>query len=347
MATQPLTAHARDIVVIGCSAGGVQALPKITHQLPADLPASVFVVQHMAPSPPAYLVEILKRTALIDVTWAEQGERIERSHVYVCPPDLHLLFTDHHLQLSRAARENRARPSIDKLFRSAAARYGARVVGIVLTGLLDDGVSGLAAIKSAGGVAIVQDPTDAEFPELPTHALQTVRADRTLPIDAIGRAIVELTHQHAPQVAIPPVVAIEADVDAREVARPSDLAMLGEQSTISCPDCAGPTWLVGEVGARRYRCYLGHVTSARELLDDSDVQVESALWSAVRALHDRATTLDTLASDAARAGNAQASQTYAERAKETRGQAELAHKFMLDLARPHSRARGRRGAGHP
>ena len=106
------------------------------------------------------------------------------------------------------------------------------------------------------------------------------------------------------------------------------------QATISCPDCGGPTWLVGEAGTRRYRCYLGHVTSARELIDDSDVQVESALWSAVRALHDRATTLETLASDAARAGNMQTSQTYAERAKETREQAEVARRFMLDLARP-------------
>jgi two-component system, chemotaxis family, protein-glutamate methylesterase/glutaminase len=333
MSTQ-LPTHTRDIVVIGCSAGGVEALPRITHQLPHDLPASVFIVQHMSVAANTYLVDILQRTTDIRVSWAEQGERFDRSHIYVCPPDVHLVFADHHLRLSRAARENRSRPSIDKLFRSAAAHHGSRTIGVLLTGMLDDGVAGLAAIKDVGGVAIVQDPDDAMFPELPTRALQAIRADHVLPIDAIARSIVERVHDRATEVKIPELIAYEARLDSRATVTAGDLEKLGPQSTIACPECSGPTWIVGGEGARRYRCYLGHVTSARELLDDSVSHVEQALWSAVRALHDRATTLETLASDSLRLGNKQSSQAYSDRAAETRKQADLARQFMLDLGRP-------------
>ena len=147
-ASRPTT-RTRDVVVIGTSAGGVEALPRLLAQLPASLPASLFIVQHLSPTHNPYLVEILKRDSPLPVSWAEQGEPIERGHVYVAPPDVHLLFADDHLQLSRAVRENHARPSIDRLFRSAAAQLGGRVIGVLLTGMLYDGVAGLRAIREA------------------------------------------------------------------------------------------------------------------------------------------------------------------------------------------------------
>ena len=180
----------RDIVVIGCSAGGVEALPHVLQQLPPDLRAAVFIVQHLAPQGDRYLVRILSRACRLRVAWAEQGARITYACVIVAPPDLHLMFSDEHLALTKAARENHARPSIDKLFRSAAAVHGSRVIGVLLTGMLDDGVAGLRAIREGGGFVIVQDPAGAAFPEMPARALLALEPDRTLALDAIGSAIV-------------------------------------------------------------------------------------------------------------------------------------------------------------
>jgi two-component system, chemotaxis family, protein-glutamate methylesterase/glutaminase len=339
-AHEQVATHERDIVVIGCSAGGVEALPRILQQLPPSLPAAVFIVQHLAPTGTPYLAGILERSAIIPVAWAEQGAPIKHGRVLIAPPDTHLLLLERHVHLAGGPRENHSRPSIDKLFRSAAATFGSRVIGVLLTGMLGDGVAGLRAIRDAGGAVIVQDPRDAAFPEMPGRALMAVKPDRTLPIDAIGAAIVEMVGQPVGVSIAPREIVLEAEIDreaqvshdAQAAARKLDL--IGPQTTLACPECHGPLWQVGGEESRRYRCYLGHVASASEMLQASAVEVESALWSAVRALHDRATTLETLAQDAKRIGNGQSSETYTKRAQEARQQAELARKFMLDLGHP-------------
>ena len=323
----------RDIVVIGCSAGGVEALPRILQQLPADLQATICIVQHMAPTDNPYLVDILRRHSQIPIHWAEQGTRLERGHIYVAPPDVHLLFSDEHLVLARTARENHSRPSIDKLFRSAAATHGTRVIGVLLTGMLDDGVNGLRAIRDAGGLVVVQDPEDAAFPDLPARALLAMDPDRTLPIDAIGGALLALTGERTKALPVPEALAIEAKIDHIGAVDPEHMHQLGEQAPIACPDCNGPMWKLGDERTRRYRCYNAHATTAAQLLTATDAQVERALWSAVRALNDRASTLETLASDAERIGNVQSAATYASRARESRQEAELARTFMLSLGR--------------
>ena len=328
------TGRVRDLVVIGCSAGGVEALPRILQQLPPDLAAAVLIVQHMVPTGAHYLVEILARSSRLPVGWAEQGSRIERRRVLVGPPDLHLLCADGHVTLTRGTRENHARPSIDKLFRSAAAVYGSRTIGVLLTGMLDDGVGGLRAIREAGGMLIVQDPMDAAFPELPTRALQAVNPDQTLAIDQIGGALIAAVGQPLAVAPVPPNVAFEAEIDRRSVVTPAEMTAMWTQTALSCPDCHGPMWQLGDEHARRFRCYLGHATTARELLDTSAAEVEAALWSAVRALNDRAMTLEALAADAERGGSGQSAETYALRARETRAQVEVARQFMLDLSRP-------------
>jgi two-component system chemotaxis response regulator CheB len=329
-----MTTHPRDIVVIGCSAGGVEALPRIAQQLPPSLEAAVLIVQHLAPTGSPYLVNIIQRISQLPVGWAEQGARIERGCIIVAPPDAHLVVSNHHVGLTKGARENHARPSINKLFRSAAAHYGSRVIGVLLTGMLEDGVVGLQAIRDAGGIVIVQDPLDAAFPELPTRALQALAPDRTLPIDAIGAAIVSLVGTDVPIVAPPLHVALEAEIDRQVQSKPAEMSLLGPQTLLACPECHGPMWQVGNEVHRRFRCYLGHVATETEMLHASAVEVEAALWSAVRALNDRATTLETLRDDAARIGNGHSAESYASRARETRQQVEIARKFMLELSRP-------------
>ncbi|MEJ7601584.1 MAG: chemotaxis protein CheB [Kofleriaceae bacterium] len=333
LADSPLP-QTRDIICIGCSAGGVEALPRIIQQLPKDLPASVFIVQHMAATETPYLVEILQRNTRLPIQWAEQGMRSERGQIYVAPPDVHLVFADEHLVLTRTARENHSRPSIDKLFRSAAAVHASRVIGVLLTGMLDDGVAGLRAIRDAGGAVVVQDPNDAAFPDLPARALLALEPDRTLPIDAIGGALLALTAERPQPVTVPVVVLVEAAIDQTGPILPERMHELGAQTTISCPDCGGPMWQMGDERIRRYRCYNGHAMTAADMLAASNTQVEAALWSAVRALNDRAGTLETLASDAERIGNVQSGSSYASRARDARREAELAREFMLSLGRP-------------
>jgi two-component system, chemotaxis family, protein-glutamate methylesterase/glutaminase len=331
MTRESTLTHTRDIVVIGCSAGGVEALPRILQQLPGDLAAAVFIVQHISATNSSYLAGILSRTSKLPVAWAEQGAKIEHGRVLIAPADVHMLIGDSYVQLTGGARENHARPSIDKLFRSAAATHGSRVIGVLLTGMLDDGVAGLRTIHDTGGVVLVQEPMDAAFPELPTRALQALTPDRTLPLDAIGGAIVSSVGQRITVVEAPRELALEAGMDRSERISPDTMATLGPQTAIACPECHGPLWQVGGEQLRRYRCYLGHVTTASTLLDASAGEVESALWSAVRALNDRAATLETLAGDAKHIGNGQSARAYTDRAQEARQQADLARRFMLDL----------------
>lgn len=333
MTANPTLSYTRDIVAIGCSAGGVDALPRILQQLRPDLEAAILIVQHIAATSTPHLAGILARTSRLSVDWAEQGAPIVPGRVYVAPPDAHLLVADGHIRLTKGARENHSRPSIDKLFRSVAADYAGRVIGVLLTGMLDDGVAGLRAIHDAGGIAIVQDPADAAFAELPRNALLAFAPDRVLPIDAIGGAITSIVGERASAATAPPGLTLEARIDRDDPVSPELMAELGPQTALACPECHGPMWQIGNEAVRRFRCYLGHAMTARELLHSSTAEVESALWSAVRALNDRAITLETLATDAERLGNPQSAGSYARRARETREQAELARRFMLDLSR--------------
>jgi two-component system chemotaxis response regulator CheB len=329
-----MSERTRDIVMIGSSAGGVEALPRVLQQLPKDFPASVFVIQHLAPTGRPYLADILARSSPLPVSWAEQGDKIHRGRVYVAPPDTHLLFTDDHIALNRGARENFSRPSIDKAFRSAASVHGNRTIGVLLTGMLDDGVSGLRAIRQAGGIVVVQDPEDAAFPELPSRALEAVTPDHLLPLVNIPQILrARVSDEVSPQT-VPQGIALEAAIDRIAHATPQELARLGPQSAIMCPECSGPMWELGDAAQRRYRCYLGHAVTASQVLEHSANEVEQALWSAVRALEERAMTLQTLANDAGKAGNHQVLQLYSQRAKEAQKQADLARSFMFDLMRP-------------
>ncbi len=186
-----------DVIVVGASAGGVEALDRLVAALPDDLPASLFVVLHVPPTGRSALPDILRRHCRLPVAHAIDGEAVKPGQVYVAPPDQHLLVADGQVRLGRGARENGHRPAIDPLFRSAAREYGPRVVGVVLSGVLDDGTAGLAAVKAGGGVAIVQEPADAMYPAMPQHALENVAVDHVLAAGEIAAALDRLAREPA------------------------------------------------------------------------------------------------------------------------------------------------------
>jgi len=253
----------RDVVVIGASAGGVSALLALVKTLPADFPAPVFVVQHLTPDSPSILPQLLSSVSVLRVKHPQNGEVMKPGVIYVAPPDHHLLLEDNHVLVARGPKENRFRPSIDALFRSAAYTYGPRVIGVVLTGYLDDGTSGLWSVQRMGGLTVVQDPRDAEQPSMPTNALEFVTADYLVPLAELGALLVRLTTELAP--AKPKLPADQLDLLRIEltIAKQGggfELGIIdrGKLTPFTCPDCHGALTQLIEGKLIRYRCHTGH-----------------------------------------------------------------------------------------
>ncbi|MGH2415855.1 MAG: chemotaxis protein CheB, partial [Microcystaceae cyanobacterium] len=183
-----------DILVIGASAGGIEALKQLVQALPKNLPAAVLVVVHIAAHSTSWLPRILNRSGVLKATHPKDDETIEHGHIYVAPPDRHLIVKRGCIHLARGPKENNCRPAIDVLFRTAAEVYGPRVVGVVLSGTLDDGTAGLVAVKKRGGVAVVQDPGDALFDGMPRSAIENVDVDYILPVSKMAAVLVKLAN---------------------------------------------------------------------------------------------------------------------------------------------------------
>ncbi|GEJ55488.1 chemotaxis protein CheB [Anaeromyxobacter diazotrophicus] len=268
-----------DIVVVGASAGGVEALSTLVSQLPRDLPAAVFVVQHLAPAFPSALPELLSRRGGPRAVHPVHGEEIVPGRIYVAPPDNHLLVRPGYVHVVRGPKENGHRPSVDALFRSASAAYGPRVVGVVLTGHLDCGTAGLLSVKARGGIAVVQDPDDAAAPEMPASAIQYVAVDHVARLPELPSLLERLV--------------AEPVTSSRPARQPVALGELeGEEpglpAEIVCPQCQGSLTL-GEVGGFQvFRCHVGHAFSFESLAIEQSEEVERALWAAVRSLEESA-----------------------------------------------------------
>lgn len=322
-----------DVIVVGASAGGVEALRSLAMDLPAGLPAAVFVVLHVASEGPGLLGQILDKAGPLQAAVARNGETVEHGRIYVAPPDQHLLVKDGRVRLTRGPRENRARPAIDPLFRSAGIAYSSRVVGVVLTGYLDDGAAGLSAVQRCGGVAVVQDPSDAAFPEMPHSALRTVKPDYVVPVDELGSLLGHLAREPAgPAVPIPRDVAIEAQIAERAMSDIPAEDFLGDQVPLGCPECGGPLWELDDSSVKRYRCHVGHGYTERTLLVDQDLAVERALWAALRTLEERVNMLETLARREAEAGRTSSASGYEARAAESREHIQHLRSVLLDAA---------------
>jgi two-component system chemotaxis response regulator CheB len=288
-----------DIIVVGASAGGVEPLIRLVGDLPADLPASVFVVLHMAPHGNTALPQILDRAAELEVTAAVDGVKIEPGHVYVAVPDRHLFLEPDVVRVVPGPKENGYRPSIDGLFRTAAAAYGPRVVGVVLSGSRDDGTVGLRTIHQQGGRGIVQDPEEAPFPSMPRNALERDHPEFVLPVAKIAAQLVTLASEPAGDGRSfePRSKDLEAEL---QWLRPDTTWLpadppLGRSSGFTCPECHGGLWELEDDDLPRYRCRIGHGFSAETLLASQGSGVEAALWTAYRALEERAALCRRLA----------------------------------------------------
>jgi two-component system, chemotaxis family, protein-glutamate methylesterase/glutaminase len=311
----------KDIVVVGASAGGMEALQKLVARLPADFPGSLFVVWHLAPGAKSMLPQILSRAGPLQASYPEDGDRIEPGRIYVAPNDHHLLLERGTIRVARGPKENRFRPAIDPLFRSAAYIYGPRVVGVVLTGALDDGTAGLWTVKLRGGTAVVQEPTDALVRSMPLNALDNVEVDHKLPAGEIGELLGRLVREEA--AAAPRVPAHEDEKTAREIhiARERDALeegtlRLGELSPFTCPECHGVLAMLREGKIVRFRCHTGHAFSADTLLTANGEELEARLWDAVRACDEAVLLLNRLGEEFAKSGNTAAAERCFDEARE-------------------------------
>jgi two-component system chemotaxis response regulator CheB len=318
----------RKIVVIGTSAGGLHALDELFGQLPGDLPASFLVVQHMEPQISGdALVRKLRRHKSLGIKFAADGEAFKPGTVYIAPPDYHLLVKQTRLLVTKGARENRYRPAIDPLFRSAAVAHGPRVIGVILTGLLDDGTAGLTAVKKCGGATVVQDPDTAAYASMPRSALANVKVDHCVPLDAMGPVLERLIRGRAGKVpSVPAAVRVEAKIAERVLSDVDQVNGLGDQVPYNCPNCGGVLWLIERQKKLRYRCHTGHSFTAPALLASQAERIEETLWISLRMLEERKNLLNTLARAERRPPSKRA---YAERAAATEVHIERIRSMLL------------------
>ena len=324
----------RDIVVIGASAGGVSALLGLAKMLPADFPAPIFVVQHVAADSPSILPQLLDSVSALSARHPQDGEIIEPGVIYVARPDHHLLLDGNQVLVTRGPKENRFRPSIDALFRSAAYIYGPRVIGVVLTGYLDDGTSGLWSVQRMGGLAVVQDPHDAQQPAMPTNALEFVDADHIVPLAELGALLVRLTLEPAPAKTRLPAAELdllEIELTIAKQGGGFELGIIdkGKLTPFTCPDCHGALTQLIEGKLIRYRCHTGHAYTVSALLSEVTASVESMLYMAMRGLEETKMLLQNLGHHFQTTHEANIAALFLRKADEAGKQARVVHESIL------------------
>jgi len=308
----------RDIVVIGASAGGVEALRTTMANLPADLPAAVLVVLHVPAYGGSVLPAILDRAGPLPARHAASGDRIRHGQVLVAPSDRHLVVDDGHVVLSRGPRENGHRPAIDVLFRTAARAHGDRVIAVVLSGVLDDGTAGAVAIRGRGGAVLVQDPEDALYPAMPSSALEHVEVDHVASAAKLGSVIDTMcrTDVIGSEREPSPLMEIEADLAKMDGDVMNDPVRPGVPSGFSCPDCSGTLFEIRDGPLLRYRCRVGHTWSPESLLGEQALQLDGALWMALRSLEEKAALSRDMGERASGRGNPLTARRFGEQADE-------------------------------
>ncbi|HEX8447233.1 MAG TPA: chemotaxis protein CheB [Sphingomonas sp.] len=330
-----VTGH--DLVVIGGSAGSLVALERILAALPADLPATVLIVTHLPPARPSTIAQTLSRHCALPVEAAADGAMIRPGTVLVASPDRHLLVIDGRVQLGIGPRENLARPAIDPLFRSAAIMAGARTIGVLLSGMLDDGAAGLAAIRRCGGMVVVQDPGDADYDEMPRNAIATGFVDHVVPAAELGSVIVRLTGEPAGVArAVPPDLAIEVDIALGGPSNPDRIAQIGDVVTMTCLNCSGVLSEVKDAQPLRYRCQTGHGYTAKALEALHDNAVDDAFRVALRIMMERTELVTRMQQEAIRAGRAAVAEMYGRRAQEYGEHADTIQQAIVKRFRPQS-----------
>lgn len=325
------------VVVIGASAGGVEALTRLVQLLPARFNAPVLVVLHLPSTNTSVLPQILSRVGPLKAEHPRDGEMLEAGKIYIAPPNYHLgIQPPDAVLLSKGPRENNVRPAVDFLFRSAARAYGSQTIGVILSGLLHDGTSGLKMIKDRGGTAIVQDPSEAVFDSMPVSAIENVPVDYVLPIQKIAEVLVQLTENRKPREGDFQVSQedefekskniIQTDIDSFREGKD-----LQNRTVLTCPECGGMLWEVREGKLVLYECFTGHRYLADNLLDTQGGELEAALWTAVRMMEERANLLTRLVNQSIEMGNPVAAQRFKVQSDQMSHNAEIFKKVIENL----------------
>lgn len=307
----------RDIVAIGGSMGSTAVLRRILADLPPGLPATILVATHVPSGSSGYLAEALGRACPLPVSQAVDGQPLERGHVYVAPPNRHLLVNAGAVVLGTGPRENMARPSIDPLFRSVALAFGPRAIGVVLTGLLNDGAAGLHAIKATGGLTVVQHPVDAEAADMPRAALEAVEVDHVGRAEELGGLIAELVRTEAgPSHPGSHDLELEVEIAAGRRLGSDRLREIAEPVALTCPHCQGVLSEIKESGPLRYRCQIGHAFTAEAVISAGEDGIEQALRIAMRMMEERTELVGRMAREARQTGRKAVAELYEARAAE-------------------------------
>jgi two-component system chemotaxis response regulator CheB len=324
-----------DIIVIGGSAGGLESLRALIRGLPGSLPAALFVVLHISPDKPSLLPTLLNHGGQFLALHPADGTPIRNGCIYIAPPDHHMLIEGPIVRLVRGPRENRCRPAADPLFRSAAAAYGPRVVGVVLSGNLDDGTAGLMAIRRQGGVAMVQDPSEAAYGDMPQSALSAMRVDFCLPVVELAQRLILLAHAPIADTAASAAGAAdsnmkrELDAMAMNIDQMSSDERPGTSSPYSCPDCGGVLWEMDDAGLLRFRCRVGHAFSVDAVLAGQSESLERALWVALKTLEERTSLLRRMITRANSSSNGHLAKRFADEFREAEEGAVAIRKALL------------------
>ncbi len=333
----------RDLIVIGASAGGIEALKTVVAGLPADLPAAILVVLHVPPHAQSELPRILSRVSRLPVAHARGDCAIVKGTITIAPPDHHLTVRGERIRLSRGPQVNSHRPAVDPLFQTAASSMKNRVIGVILSGALDDGAAGMLDIKSAGGVAIVQDPDDALYPGMPSSVLQLTTVDRVLAASEIPIALVELAGTEVPDLRTEGAMGsgmergMFTSTENDERLEDGDCELDDEQelepmtsddpegviSGMTCPECHGALWLRPVGSTEHYRCHVGHEYTSRGLFAAQSLSLDDAIWVAYRALEESASLSRRLADRARRQGLPLLASRYERKHAEVNGRAQV------------------------
>jgi two-component system chemotaxis response regulator CheB len=323
----------RDLIVVGGSAGAVDVMRQVTRRLPADLPAAILVVIHRGLQGPSMLAQILDGEGPLPAITAEEGQALERGRIYVAPPDRHLLLAQDHLHLRRGPRENRARPAIDPLFRSAAVCCSTRVIAVLLSGMLNDGTSGLLAVRRCGGIAVVQDPRDAPYAEMPRSAVRHVAVDHVVAAAEMGSLLARLAASpRPPPVEAPEETRVETLIAAQELAVMPDKGRLGSLSPLTCPECNGSMQEMRDNGLIRYRCHTGHAFTLETLRTAQNEVWERTLYSAMRAQQEQAMLARRVAEEARARQEAGSATEFERRARDYEEGAEVIRQLLAGAA---------------
>jgi two-component system chemotaxis response regulator CheB len=320
------------IVVIGASAGGLEALKKIIKGLPADFHSPILIVWHMSPEVRGVLPDLLNRENTIFAAHANPNEEIKSNRIYIAPPDHHMMVDNGRILTTHGPKENRFRPAVDPLFRSAAYAYGNRVIGIILSGALDDGTAGLWTVKHYGGVTIVQDPNDAEVPSMPENAIREVKIDHCKRADELSKLLVELSNtplSENKELMKDEQTKKEIDIAAERKAMENGKLKFTELTPYTCPECNGVLSRLHSGQIVRYRCHTGHAYSSDALLEALTEKIEDSLYNAIRGIDESAILLNHLGDHSAEANQPKLAALYFKKAKEAEERSDLVRKAAL------------------